>query len=775
MSSMSSPPLIARDHLQPAFRLLRRMAGHWLVGVIAFAVGIAGTAAVANLRPKQYRSEAVVHYREGLQWTTSEGQGARRIGQRLKDTLLARTQLAKVIEELGLYPELVKEGRLGDAVEEMLAVTGFRISEGDIFVLSFTGDSPLEAQRVTAKLTDVLIAENTRLRSAQAEVAQAFLETEKRRNETELAAREAELLRFLARHPEFAQDQQGAAGMSLRSRPRVSPESDGSLAALRREELRLRSQIATTGPAARASRDPQVLIAARNEAETRLRTAQRELAEQAARFTEQHPDVRSAAGRVKEAEDAYQRAVADVQAADRDATPAAREALEAQLLQVQQDIDTFTRANPRGRAEPPAGRNVSAQRVVALESEWTRLNRDVAEARERFQQLDSRQFLAAMTLSTLTSGQAAQIVVIDPAYLPAKPTGMRAQRFYLMGLGISLVLGIGTCVLVTLLDDRIRDRRDAERLQIAPVLAEVAQAPASLGSSKVEADDRLARVGQPPAAPPPAKTLPLGPGPESAGGGEPPTAATLATVAAPGGPLGDGGLVVAGWSRPEGDPSAGGVRVHHLSQALRADPRLLLLASSDSSAAASFRVLRHRLREQKAGKAILITSPSAGEGKTLCALNLALALGEGGQAKVLLLEANFRSPSLARLLGFEPPACIRKQIEQNRSRHVRTWDVAETASPWLHTAAMVPDGAPRPVLDGPGLAVCITDMRAAGYDHIVVDGPPALGSADVNLIEESVDGVLVVLRCGSSRATQFRKAVDQMGESKVLGVVLLGA
>ena len=368
MSSMSSPPLIARDHLQPAFRFLRRMAGHWLVGVIAFAVGIAGTAAVAKLRPREYRSEAVVHYREGLQWTTSEGQGARRIGQRLKDTLLARAQLAKVIEELGLYPELVKKGQLGDAVEEMLAATGFRISEGDIFVLSFTGDSPQEAQRVTAKLTDVLIAENTRLRSAQAEVAQAFLETEKRRNETELAAREAELLRFLASHPEFAQDHQGPAGLSLRSRPRANPESDGSLAALRREELRLRSQISATGQAPRASRDPQVLIAARNEAETRLRTAQRELAEQAARFTEQHPDVRSAAGRVKEAEEAYQRAVADLQAADRDITPAAREALEAQLVQVQQDIDTFTRANPRGRAEPSTGRNASAQRVVALES-----------------------------------------------------------------------------------------------------------------------------------------------------------------------------------------------------------------------------------------------------------------------------------------------------------------------------------------------------------------------------------------------------------------------
>lgn len=756
---MSSAPLIARDHLQPAIRLLRRMAGHWGVGVLAFAVGLAGTAAVSSLRPRQYRSEAVVHYREGMQWTTNEGQGVRRIGQRLKDTLLARSQLAKVIEDLGLYPDLVKNGRIGDAVEEMLAVTGFRISEGDIFVVSFTGDSPQEAQRVTAKLTDVLIAENTRLRSAQAEVAQAFLDTEKRRNETELAAREAELLRFLARHPEFAQEQQGAAGLSLRARPRVDLESDGSLAALRREELRLRSQIATTGQAPRAPRDPQVLIAARNEAETRLRTAQREQAEQAARFTEQHPDVRSAAGRVKEAEEAYQRAVADVQAADRAVTPAAREALEAQLVQVQQDIATFTRPDPRVRAVGSANRNGTAQRVVALESEWTRLNRDVAEARERFQQLDSRQFLASMTLSTLTSGQAAQIVVVDPAYLPAKPTGMRAQRFYIMGFGVALLLGIGMTVLVTLLDDRIRDRQDAEQLEIAPVLAEVAQTPTAVGP-RAKADERPAEVKPAPGVTPPTRALLQRAAPS----------AMVARVEEP-----EGVLALGGVGNPGGSRSLEGrVNVHRHPQALQADPRLFLLAAPDSPAAASFRVLRHRLREQKAGKVILVTSPGAGDGKTLCALNLALALGEGGQAKVLLLEANFRAPSLARLLGFQPPVCFQKQLEYYRALNVHSWDVAETASPWLHTAAVAPDRTALPTLDGAALAACIEDMRTSGYDHIIIDGPPVLGSADANLLEESADGVLMVLRAGSSRAAQFRRAVDQIGESRLLGLLLLG-
>ena len=92
---------------------------------------------------------------------------------------------------------------------------------------------------------------------------------------------------------------------------------------------------------------------------------------------------------------------------------------------------------------------------------------------------------------------------------------------------------------------------------------------------------------------------------------------------------------------------------------------------------------------------ILVTSPGAGDGKTLCALNLALALGEGGQAKVLLLEANFRALSLARLLGFQPPGLFEQQLEYYRALNVHSWDVAETASPWLHEAAVAPDNRRR--------------------------------------------------------------------------------
>src|SRR5215471_14436766 len=85
---------------------------------------------------------------------------------------------------------------------------------------------------------------------------------------------------------------------------------------------------------------------------------------------------------------------------------------------------------------------------------------------------------------------------------------------------------------------------------------------------------------------------------------------------------------------------------------------LVMLTLPDSSRAATYRVLRHRLSQLGDPRVILVTSAQAGEGKTVCAANLAIALGECGRARVLLVEGNLRMPSLGELFGFVPAECF---------------------------------------------------------------------------------------------------------------------
>ncbi|MEO6953898.1 MAG: CpsD/CapB family tyrosine-protein kinase [Polyangia bacterium] len=205
------------------------------------------------------------------------------------------------------------------------------------------------------------------------------------------------------------------------------------------------------------------------------------------------------------------------------------------------------------------------------------------------------------------------------------------------------------------------------------------------------------------------------------------------------------------------------------------DPRLILLREPDSLRAASFRVMRHRLAERGDPRVIAVSSAGPRDGKTTVAANLALALSEFGRAKVLLLEANFRAPQIAVLFGFLPPECFSVQLARHRDRPLDPWSIVEAFSSSLHVLAVKPGETNRPLLDAPAFAISLEMLRRVGYDYMIVDTPPVLGSADVNLIEDYVDAVVLTARAGRTKGRELRAAVEQLTPRKLFGVTLLDA
>lgn len=213
---------------------------------------------------------------------------------------------------------------------------------------------------------------------------------------------------------------------------------------------------------------------------------------------------------------------------------------------------------------------------------------------------------------------------------------------------------------------------------------------------------------------------------------------------------------------------------HHLpNDEQGTDPRLVLLTDPDSEQAANFRVLRHHILEAGRPQVIVVSSARADEGKTTTAANLALALAECGRAKVLLVEANLRRPQLAGMFRVVPSWCFAEQLAAHRHQPLLPWSLIDIPQLWLHVAAVSPRIEQNQLLDAPAFAIAMERLRLGGYDHIVIDSPPILGSADVNLIQDAADGVLLTLRGRVSTARDLRRAIDQLSPARVLGSVLL--
>ncbi len=483
----------ARDQLDRALTVVRRSRRFWRPFVVVTGLGCLAAVVVAMVRPRVYKSETLMLYRDTLS-SSDLGVGengvdpGRKLGLKLKEMVLSRTRLQQIIDEYKLYPKLVSDQSYVEAVDEMRNHISFRVRDGDTFGLGFDGPNAVEVQQVTARLASALISENSRHRAEQAEGTRAFLDVEMKHSEETLSEKETELARFLAKHPEFdSEQQQGGNGLRIPKGGSVPRSTDATLMAMVREAQKVQERLGmpvTTLPKSRdLPVDPQ-LAAAKAEAEGDVRQAQHELSDKLSQFTEQHPDVRAAKAKVQSAEVKLRRAnEAITQALAANPGPAEpaplptvstadRPALEAQLQKINDQITAYRdkkRRDNKGDSAQPEG----AGFIVALETDWSKLNREVNEARQQTQALQEREFRASLVENAATSTRGEQMVIIDPAFKPTQPQKPGRTVVAALGMAAALFLGLLVALGAALLDDRAYEAVDLERLALGPVLGVV--------------------------------------------------------------------------------------------------------------------------------------------------------------------------------------------------------------------------------------------------------------------------------------------------------------
>src|SRR5438094_5419767 len=173
-------------------------------------------------------------------------------------------------------------------------------------------------------------------------------------------------------------------------------------------------------------------------------------------------------------------------------------------------------------------------------------------------------------------------------------------------------------------------------------------------------------------------------------------------------------------------------------------------------------------------KTIVVTSAAPREGKTTTVINLGIIMAQAGP-RVLIVDADFRRPSLHHLFGFLPNG---KRVLPGLSNLIvgnsRLEDVllpSGFARVWLVPAGIVPPN-PNELLNSQRMKSVVEDL-AEQADIVLFDSPPCLLYSDAYLLAPLTDGVLYVVRAGSQDKAAQRRVQRQLQQAKVrmLGVV----
>lgn len=166
------------------------------------------------------------------------------------------------------------------------------------------------------------------------------------------------------------------------------------------------------------------------------------------------------------------------------------------------------------------------------------------------------------------------------------------------------------------------------------------------------------------------------------------------------------------------------------------------------------------------GRCLVLTSPMPNEGKTSIAARLAVSLGAAG-AKVLLIDADMRHPSLDAQMGCATPAGFAALLGGG--------EVQPTATAYHHVDYLgvgVEPANPSELLYSPVLGQWLAEARQY-YDFILFDSAP-LVVTDPLILSEQADGVLLILRDRHTTKTALHEAMLSLApvRDRVIGFIL---
>jgi polysaccharide biosynthesis transport protein len=204
-------------------------------------------------------------------------------------------------------------------------------------------------------------------------------------------------------------------------------------------------------------------------------------------------------------------------------------------------------------------------------------------------------------------------------------------------------------------------------------------------------------------------------------------------------------------------------------------PKHPVILRDEPSSASSEAVRRLRTNLQfidvaRRPRSIVVTSSIPGEGKSTIVLNLAVSLADTG-ARVLLVDADLRRPSIAEYAGLEGAVGLTTVL-------IGRANVADVVQPWgdgpldILPAGPIPPN-PSELLGSPAM-VALLEQLTTSYDMVLLDSPPILPVTDAAVLSNLAGGALVIVGTDRIHRAQLLDTLESLNTAgaHVFGVVI---
>ncbi len=171
---------------------------------------------------------------------------------------------------------------------------------------------------------------------------------------------------------------------------------------------------------------------------------------------------------------------------------------------------------------------------------------------------------------------------------------------------------------------------------------------------------------------------------------------------------------------------------------------------------------------------VMITSSLPGEGKTFCAINLAISIAMEMDHTVLLVDADVARPSVTSALGIKIES-ERGLMDVLLDRGIDLADVLYKTN--IGKLSVLPAGTPHTrateVLASETMRVLLQEMAERYRDRIIIfDSPPLLATSEACVLASHMGQILVVVEAEKTTETALKDALSRIEPRNVMGVLL---